>query len=99
MKSFIAAKVSVFVPDATPESLRGRTSVVRYRAAPGAPPLPAALTSDPSAVFLRTTDVAGTLGALVRWSRESGEDLAGLEVGPPSLEDAYLELTREEIHG
>ena len=23
----------------------------------------------------------------------------GLEVGPPSLEDAYLELTREEIHG
>lgn len=87
------------VADGTPESLRGRTSVVRYRAAPGAPSLPAALTSDPSAVLLRTTDVAGTLGALLCWARESGEDLAGLEIGPPSLEDAYLELTKEVRHG
>jgi hypothetical protein len=30
---------------------------------------------------------------LAGWARRSGVDLTGLEVGSPSLEDAYLALT------
>ena len=32
---------------------------------------------------------------LAGWARENYVDLTGLEVGSPSLEDAYLALTRE----
>jgi len=32
-------------------------------------------------------------------ARENYVDLTGLEVGPPSLEDAYLALTRETREG
>jgi ABC-2 type transport system ATP-binding protein len=87
------------VADATPERLRGRTSVVRYQAEPGAPPLPPMLSPDGGEISLRTTDVAGVLDVLGGWAREHGLDLTGLEVGPPTLEDAYLELTREVSHG
>jgi hypothetical protein len=34
--------------------------------------------------------VAAALGALVCWARRHRLDLTGLDVGPPSLEDAYL---------
>jgi hypothetical protein len=39
--------------------------------------------------------VTADLAMLVGWARENKVDLTGLEVGPPSLEDAYLALTRE----
>jgi len=87
------------VADTTPELLRGRTSVVRYRAEPGAPPLPPELSPGGREVASRTTDVTAVLEALTGWAREHGRDLTGIEVGPPTLEDAYLELTREVSHG
>ena len=33
---------------------------------------------------------------LTGWARDNHVDLTGLEVGSPSLEDAYLALTSEE---
>ena len=42
-----------------------------------------------------SADVTADLAMLVGWARENYVDLTGLEVGPPSLEDAYLSLTRE----
>jgi ABC-2 type transport system ATP-binding protein len=99
------------VADARPDELRGRGRLtrVRYPLPPGAPTadLPAALAAgaDPDAgeLVVHTAEVAATLAALVGWAERHRIDLAGLEVGPPSLEEAYLDLvgapadTKEEV--
>jgi ABC-2 type transport system ATP-binding protein len=46
-------------------------------------------------VTMRTTEPVRTLHELTGWALERGLDLAGLDVGQPSLEDVYLELTEE----
>ena len=38
-------------------------------------------------------DVSRDLEELLGWAHRNRIDLAGLQVGPPSLEDAYLALT------
>ena len=38
-------------------------------------------------------DLLAVLGHLLAWNRASEVDLSGLEVGMPSLEQAYLTLT------
>jgi hypothetical protein len=43
--------------------------------------------------------MAGTLHELMSWAARHELDLAGLEVGPPSLEDAYLAVTGHPIGG
>ena len=48
-----------------------------------------------SILTMPSDDLAADLALLVGWARENHVDLTGLEVGPPSLEDAYLTLTRE----
>ena len=51
---------------------------------------------------LPSADVTADLALLTGWARDNLVDLTGLEVGSPSLEDAYLALTSEEgaeIHG
>jgi len=45
---------------------------------------------------LRTADPTRSLHDLTGWALASGVDLDGLEVARPSLEDVYLELTRQE---
>jgi ABC-2 type transport system ATP-binding protein len=88
------------VADARPDELRGRGRVtrVRFPLPAGAPTgdLPAALAAgaDPDAgeLVVHTAEVTATLGALVGWATRHRVDLAGLEVGPPSLEEAYLAL-------
>lgn len=45
---------------------------------------------------LPSADVTADLAMLAGWARENFVDLTGLEVGSPSLEDAYLALTREK---
>jgi hypothetical protein len=40
-----------------------------------------------------SADVTADLGALVMWARANHVDLTSLEVGSPSLEDAYLAIT------
>jgi ABC-2 type transport system ATP-binding protein len=89
------------VADATPQELRARAggSTIRYRLPARARPedIPAVLAGsfDPGhrALVVRSGDVPGALEALIGWARDRRLDLAGLEVGPPSLEDAYLALT------
>jgi ABC-2 type transport system ATP-binding protein len=84
--------------DASPDQLRamGGVPVIRYRLPADAPQLPAALAGnlDPAKneLSLPSADVTADLSALVWWARENHVDLTGLEVGPPSLEDAYLAL-------
>jgi ABC-2 type transport system ATP-binding protein len=85
--------------DATPDELRamGGAPVIRYRLPDGAPELPAELTEHVADGELRlpSADVTADLALLTGWARDNLVDLTGLEVGPPSLEDAYLVLTSE----
>jgi ABC-2 type transport system ATP-binding protein len=86
------------VADASPAELRARSTPATIRC-----PLPAALAAGlPPALaahlqagelVIRTRRPADALERLLAWSRAAGHDLAGLEVGPASLEDAYLALT------
>jgi ABC-2 type transport system ATP-binding protein len=85
------------VTDTTPCQLRakGGPSTIRYPLADGAAAdLPSALAHhlDPAGrtIVIRSTDVTGLLRVLVGWADRDGIDLTGLEIGPPSLEDAYL---------
>ncbi|HEY7147206.1 MAG TPA: ABC transporter ATP-binding protein [Streptosporangiaceae bacterium] len=88
------------VADATPDQLRARSGapVIRFRFPAGvrAADLPPRLAShlEPGArLTLPSGDVAADLGTLISWATASQADLTGLEIGPPSLEDAYLALT------
>jgi ABC-2 type transport system ATP-binding protein len=103
----LAVKVVVLangrvVADATPDGLRamGGVPVIRYRLPASAPELPAGLAPhlDPAKaeLTLPSADVTADLGTLVTWARQHHVDLTGLEVGSPSLEDAYLALTGEQ---
>jgi ABC-2 type transport system ATP-binding protein len=84
--------------DTTPRELRGRGGppMIRYLV-PGAaaaaslpPELAAHLGADGRTLLIRTADVAATLRELAGWASRERLDLDSLEVGPPSLEDAYL---------
>jgi len=87
------------VADAAPDELRamGGVPVIQFRLPPGSPALPPALSQHVGGGVLTmpSADVTADLAMLVGWARENYVDLTGLEVGPPSLEDAYLALTRE----
>jgi hypothetical protein len=41
--------------------------------------------------------MTATLGELVGWAERHHLDLAGLEIGPPTLEDAYLVAIGEPL--
>jgi ABC-2 type transport system ATP-binding protein len=86
--------------DATPDELRARggAPIIRFRRPAGAPPLPSVLAGhlDRDELSLPSDDVTADLALLVGWARQNHVDLTGLEVGSPSLEDAYLTLT--EVH-
>jgi ABC-2 type transport system ATP-binding protein len=91
------------VADAAPDELRamGGAPVIRFRLPSSAPQLPAALAMHLDAakneLTMPSEDVTADLAMLVGWARENYVDLTGLEVGSPSLEDAYLALTRETL--
>ena len=70
------------VADATPDALRAASASATLR-------LPARLHADQRELVVHTDDITATLEELVA----QGIDLTGLEVAPPTLEDAYLELT------
>ncbi len=96
----IVVRAGRIIADTTPHELRlaGGLSTVRYPLAGGlAAGLPDSLARhlDPGghALLIRSADVAGTLRELMTWAARHELDLAGLEVGPPSLEEAYLAVT------
>jgi ABC-2 type transport system ATP-binding protein len=86
------------IADTTPERLRaqGGPATIRYHLPDDAPTcdLPATLTPhmDPASrvLVVRADDPTGPLRDLLDWVDQHHFDLSGLEVGPPSLEDAYL---------
>jgi ABC-2 type transport system ATP-binding protein len=91
------------VTDTTPGELRaeGGPASIRYPLPDSvrADQLPASLAAhlDPARteIVIRTTDLAAGLRELVAWADVHQLDLDGLEVGPPSLEDAYLAVVGE----
>jgi ABC-2 type transport system ATP-binding protein len=76
----------------------GADTEVRFRLPDGvgAPELPLAFASaqaDNGFVTLRTGEPVKALNELTGWALERDVDLSSIEVGRPSLEDVYLELT------
>ncbi len=86
------------VADTTPAGLRARGGVatIRYELPPDAPvrDLPAVLLSGvdltDGVLSVRADDPTGALRDLVAWADRHHLGLAGLQVGPPNLEEAYL---------
>ncbi len=100
------------VADTTPAELRSRSgpTTVRFPLPSGvaASDLPPALAPyvppGEHLLLARSGQVNAVLRELLGWADRRGLDLSGLEVGPPSLEDAYLALagstfaTKAESH-
>ncbi len=89
------------VAEGPPGTLAGRhlaETVVRFRLPAGVADPPAlGQAGGPDGTFeLRTDDPTRTLHDLTGWALERGIRLEGIDVSRPSLEDVYLELTREE---
>jgi ABC-2 type transport system ATP-binding protein len=91
------------VAEGPPSTLTGREqrlTFVRFRPQPKAPALPRGLKAIASlsgaGVEIRTTDPVTVLNELTNWAIAKRVALEGLEVARPTLEDVYLELTREE---
>lgn len=101
---FLADRVVIIaagkiVAEGTPESLMAgqeADTVIRFRTASA---LPAALRAGASfagdAVELVTKEPTRTLYELTSWAVEAGVELDGLQVTRPSLEDVYLDITKE----
>jgi ABC-2 type transport system ATP-binding protein len=90
------------VATGTPSSLGGRDSsaaTIRFSLPDGVAPndLPVAIhTASEGLVEIRTEDELEVLHSLTGWALEHGLRLPGLSVAKVTLEDIYLQLTREE---
>jgi len=89
------------VAEGTPDTLAGRekaAAIVRFQM-PANAALPAALRQavriDNGIVGLETNDPTRTMYELTSWAVQAGISLDGLELTRPSLEDAYLEITKD----
>jgi ABC-2 type transport system ATP-binding protein len=92
------------VAEGPPEQLSGRdngVAVIRFRLPAGVDVMALPLVGieiDAEAdrfVAFRTEHPTGVLWLLLDWASTRGEELEGLTVTRPSLEDVYLELTQE----
>jgi ABC-2 type transport system ATP-binding protein len=89
------------IADTTPQELRAAAGVstlsyplTGQAIAAGLPPaLSPYLDAGGRGLVVRTADLSPVLGELVRWAEAQQLGLAGLQVGPPSLEEAYLAIT------
>ena len=71
------------------------TKVSFIRSGPTLPTIPG-LDVDGDHVEFETKDAVGALNLLTSWAASSNDPLTGLQVGLPTLEDIYLELTKKE---
>jgi ABC-2 type transport system ATP-binding protein len=104
---FLADRVVIIaagkiVAEGTPDSLVGRKqadTLIRFRVERQRIELPDALRSmarlNGESIELETKEATRTLHQLTSWAMEKGVELNGLQVTRPSLEDVYLEITRE----
>jgi ABC-2 type transport system ATP-binding protein len=93
------------VAEGAPATLGGRdtgASVITFTLPPGLsaadlpPAVAAAVTSSTGGtVEAHATSPLPVLGALAAWAQARGADLPDLQVLRPTLEDIYLQLTRE----
>jgi ABC-2 type transport system ATP-binding protein len=90
------------VAEGPPDRLGKRTATteIRFRLPDGvgSAALPHRVSADGAdrrSVVIRTGEPVRVLNELTAWAIARGVDLPGLEVGAPSLEDVYLELTDE----
>ena len=92
----VAGKI---VAQGSPSALSARgefpTRVTYLRSGSGLPDLPNVRVEGDQVEF-ETSDVVRDLNRLTAWAADNGEPLAALQVGPPTLEDIYLELTEQE---
>lgn len=94
------------VTDTTPHELRAKGGPATIRCPIGPevdttdlpPTLAGALDAERHALIVNSPDLNGALHDLVAWADRHHLDLAGLEVGPPSLEQAYLATIGELPH-
>jgi ABC-2 type transport system ATP-binding protein len=103
---FLADRVVIIsagtvVAEGTPNTLAGRekaAAVIRFKL-PSTLALPAALSAvtktDGEYRQLETQDPTRTLYELTAWAVQQGISLEGLEVSRPSLEDVYLQITKQ----
>jgi len=94
----------VIVALGTPDTLGGRgdsKAMVAFRATAGPrPPAPFdAVPGSDGFVRVEVADLPAELHALTGWAIQNRVALEGLTVTRPSLEDVYLQLTREERNG
>ncbi|HEY8302237.1 MAG TPA: ABC transporter ATP-binding protein [Jatrophihabitans sp.] len=105
---FLADRVAVLrqgsiVAEGSPSRLGGRdvaTAVIRAQIPYPAwvdelPDGPWSVTEDRGDIALRTDHPTQALEILTSWAVDRGEDLVGLTVTRPSLEEAYLQITRQ----
>jgi ABC-2 type transport system ATP-binding protein len=87
------------VAEGAPGELGGRNArcEIRFRVPEGISPreLPAGTRVEDGRATIVTDRPVGPLNTLTGWALERGLDLPELEVERPSLEEVYLELTRE----
>lgn len=104
---YLADRVAIIaagkvVAEGTPDTLAGRekaAAIVRFQLPSGAAELPERLraeaTVDGTDAEIKTDDPTHTLYELTSWAVQAGISLEGLEVTRPSLEDVYLEITKD----
>lgn len=92
------------IAEGTPESLGGRESARTIIRIPWPEKrelteLPVTATRDGHIAIIEADAVVATLHTLTGWAIDCGEDIDGLTVTRPSLEDVYLELTYTGTEG
>ncbi|MDQ4149021.1 MAG: ABC transporter ATP-binding protein [Actinomycetota bacterium] len=104
---YLANRVAVIargkiLAEGPPSSLGGRqtgATIIRFGLPPGSPGLPEEAGPRTKAsdgrYELSTRHPTRTLFHLTAWALRAGVELDGLEIARPSLEDVYLELTKE----
>jgi ABC-2 type transport system ATP-binding protein len=102
---YLADEVAVIaagkiVSRGTPDTIGGRDTamaIVRFTPPAGLPEsLRSQVASDGDAMVYRAEDPTKFLNGLTGWSLESRVAIEGLTVSRPSLEDVYLELTKDQ---
>jgi ABC-2 type transport system ATP-binding protein len=104
---YLADRVAIIaagkvVAEGTPDTLAGREkagAIIRFQLPSGTDALPERLRTlarvGGGSVELETKDPTRTLYDLTSWAVQAGISLEGLEVSRPSLEDVYLEITKD----
>jgi ABC-2 type transport system ATP-binding protein len=104
---YLADRVAIIangkvVAEGTPDTLAGRqkaAALVRFQLPAGIAELPERLRAgarvDGSSIELEAADPTRLLYDLTSWAVQAGVSLEGLEVTRPTLEDVYLEITKD----